>query len=104
MRKKLTVTVAEDVYEGLRNVIGARNISIFLAFLARPHVVSADMDAAYAALAADETRERQALEWVEGTMAEVAGDWEGRDEARRGSFRESNERSWHNWDFPPAVG
>ncbi|MBN1631762.1 MAG: addiction module antitoxin [Thermoleophilia bacterium] len=81
MRKKLTITVAEDVYDGLHKVIGARNISMFLEALARPHVICADVDAAYAAMAADEIREREALEWVEGTMGDVADAWGNRDEA-----------------------
>lgn len=77
MRKKLTITVAEEVYEGLYRVIGPRHISMFLETLARPHVVVADMDAAYAAMAADEDREREALEWSEavvGDLADLRGD------------------------------
>jgi predicted CopG family antitoxin len=72
MRKKLTITVAEEVYEGLHRVIGPRNISMFLETLARPHVIQADMDAAYAAMAADEAREMDALEWAESTIGDVA--------------------------------
>lgn len=71
MRKKLTITVAEDVYHGLYRVVGPRNISSFLETLARPHVVLADMDAAYAAMAADEARERDALEWADATVGDV---------------------------------
>jgi predicted CopG family antitoxin len=73
MRRKLTITVAEDVYEGLRRVVGPRHISMFLETLARPHVVLADVDAAYAAMAADTNRERDALEWVETTIGDAAG-------------------------------
>jgi hypothetical protein len=80
MRKKLTITVAEDVYEGLRRVVGPRNISMFLETLARPHVVSADVDAGYAAMAADEARERHALEWAEATIGDIASPHGGDDE------------------------
>jgi len=73
MRRKLTITVDEEVYEGLRRVVGPRHISRFLEALARPHVVLADMDAAYAAMAADEAREQDALEWVEATAGDEAG-------------------------------
>jgi predicted CopG family antitoxin len=71
VRKKLTITIAEDVYEGLHRVIGRRNISGFLEELARPHVVLRDLDAGYAAIAADEAREREALEWIESTIADI---------------------------------
>ncbi len=72
MRKKLTITIAEDVYYGLHRVIGPRNISGFLETLARPHVVLADLDASYAAMAADEARESEALEWAESAVADAA--------------------------------
>ena len=35
MRKKLTITIDEEVYEGLRKVIGPRHISSFLESLAQ---------------------------------------------------------------------
>jgi predicted CopG family antitoxin len=79
IRRKLTITVDEEVYEGLRRVVGPRHISRFLETLARPHVVLADVDAAYAAMAADEDREEDALQWAEATVGDVAGsegDWD----------------------------
>jgi len=82
MRKKLTITVSEDVYEGLQRVIGPRHISQFLETLARPHVVLGELDAAYAALAADEARERDAVEWAEATVDDVADLTGDHDEAR----------------------
>ena len=39
MQKKLTVTVDEEVYEGLHKTIGPRKISKFIEELVRPHVV-----------------------------------------------------------------
>ncbi|MHB0981621.1 MAG: addiction module antitoxin [Thermoleophilia bacterium] len=73
MRRKLTITIDAEVYEGLRRVVGPRHISRFLEALARPHVVLADVDAAYAAMAADEAREKDALEWAEATAGDIAG-------------------------------
>jgi predicted CopG family antitoxin len=70
-KRKLTITVDEEVYEGLRRVVGQRHISRFLEALARPHVVLTDMDAAYAAMAADEAREKDALEWAEATVGDI---------------------------------
>jgi hypothetical protein len=72
MRKKLTITVDETVYEGLHKVIGRRRISQFIEDLVRPHVIGADLDAGYQAMAADEARETEALEWSEATIGDVA--------------------------------
>jgi hypothetical protein len=73
MNKKLTITVEEEVYKGLHRVIGRRKISRFLNDLARPHVTAdADLEVGYRAMAADEEREREALEWIEGLVGDVA--------------------------------
>jgi predicted CopG family antitoxin len=82
MRRKLTITVAEEVYEGLHRVIGPRNISMFLETLARPHVVAVDVDVAYATMAADEVRETEALQWAEATIVDVSDIPRGSDETR----------------------
>jgi predicted CopG family antitoxin len=71
MQKKLTVTIDEEVYDGLRAVIGPRKISRFIEELVRPHVVKKNMYAAYKEMAADKVRESDALEWVEGTFGDV---------------------------------
>jgi hypothetical protein len=76
MQKKLTISVDEAVYDGLYNVIGARKISQFIEDLVRPHVITPDLDAAYAEMAADEEREREAREWAENLISDI------RDEAR----------------------
>lgn len=71
MQKKLTVTIDEKVYNGLRAVIGPRKISHFIEELVRPHVVKKDMYAAYKEMAADRVRESEALEWADGTFGDV---------------------------------
>ena len=71
MQKKLTITVDEQVYAGLHSVIGRRNISQFINSLVRPHVLRPDLEAAYSRMAADESREAEALEWVEATVGDV---------------------------------
>ena len=38
MSKKLTISISDEVYEGLHLKIGRRRISQFLEKLARPHV------------------------------------------------------------------
>lgn len=71
MQKKLTVTIDEEVYEGLRTVVGPRKISRFIEDLVRPHVIKRDMYAAYKEMAGDRIRESAALEWAEGTMGDL---------------------------------
>jgi hypothetical protein len=71
MQKKLTITVDEKVYEGLHKVIGPRKISKFVEELVRPHVIRPNLDAAYAEMAKDQTREKEALEWAEGLIGDV---------------------------------
>ena len=70
MKRKLTITVSEAVYEGLHRTIGRRRISQFIERLARPHVVPRDIEASYSEMAADQAREDEALEWSEGLMAD----------------------------------
>jgi len=72
MQKKLTITLDEKVYQGLHTVIGRRRISRFIEGLVRPHVISEPLEAAYAQMAQDESREEEALEWAEATMGDVA--------------------------------
>lgn len=72
MSKKLTITIDDEVYEGLYRRVGRRKISRFLENLARPHVVDADLEAAYRVMASDEAREAQADEWTESLIDDVA--------------------------------
>jgi predicted CopG family antitoxin len=74
MRKKLTITVDEEVYHGLHRVVGRRRISRFLNELAKPHVVDEALEEGYRAMAADEERERDAIEWSETLISDVADD------------------------------
>jgi predicted CopG family antitoxin len=71
MQRKLTVTIDEEVYEGLREVIGPRKISRFIEDLVRPHVINKEIYVAYKEMAADEVRESEALEWAEGTFGDI---------------------------------
>ncbi len=74
MQKKLTITVDENIYDGLYRVVGARRISQFIEGLVRPHVMDVDLSDGYAAMAADEQREREALEWSEGLMQDASSE------------------------------
>ena len=77
MARKLTITIDDSVYDGLYRVVGARRISRFIERLVRPHVL--DLDAAYAEMAQDESREAEAQAWSEALVGDAAG---GDDETR----------------------
>lgn len=76
MQKKLTITIDEQVYDGLHTVIGPRRISHFIETLVRPYVRFPNLESAYQQMAQDEVREGEALEWAEATIGDVS------DEAR----------------------
>jgi len=71
MQKKLTLTIDEEVYEGLHAVIGPRKISRFIENLVRPYVLKKELYTAYEQMAADRVRESEALEWAEGLIGEA---------------------------------
>ena len=71
MQKKLTITIDEDVYSGLHQIVGRRKISRFIESLVRPYVIYGDLQEGYRQMAADTEREAEAMEWIEGT-AEIS--------------------------------
>ncbi len=71
MQRKLTITIDNEVYEGLYEIIGARRISRFIENLVRPYVIHPDLEAAYREMAQDEEREAEALEWAEAMIGDV---------------------------------
>ena len=74
MHKKLTITVDEKIYDGLRERVGPGHISHFIEDLVRPHVLDKELELAYAEMVQDEEREAEALEWAEGTIGDVSDD------------------------------
>lgn len=66
MKKKLTITIDEQVYNGLHTVIGRRHISQFIERLVRPYVLIQEIETGYRDMALDDEREREAMEWAEG--------------------------------------
>lgn len=72
MQKKLTISIDEQVYEGLYEVIGPRRISRFIEDLVRPYVLNEELEAAYEQMAQDESREADALEWAEATLGDLS--------------------------------
>ncbi len=72
MQRKLTITIDEDVYDGLYRVAGRRKISKFIESLVRPYVMAGDLDEGYRQMSGDTEREAEASEWIEGTATEVS--------------------------------
>jgi predicted CopG family antitoxin len=71
----MTITLDEEVYEGLYRTVGKRRMSQFIEDLLRPHVVDTSLDDGYRAMAADTARESEAMEWcnaLAGDMADAA--------------------------------
>lgn len=74
MPQQLTITVADEVYQGLHRTVGRGGISRFIEELVRPHVVvDRALDAEYRAIAADVELEREAHEWIEFAPNEGLG-------------------------------
>ena len=71
MKKKMTISIDENVYKGLMSVIGRRKVSKFLEDLARPHVINSSLAAGYQAMSADSERESEASAWCEALVGDV---------------------------------
>jgi hypothetical protein len=72
MTRKLTILLDEQVYERLHAVIGPRRIGRFIEGLVRSRLLDEHLDAAYAAMAGNEAREAEAVEWSEATIGDVS--------------------------------
>lgn len=74
MHKKMTITLDEAVYEGLWRTIGKRKMSQFIEDLLRPHVLGNSLDDGYKAMAQDQQREAEALEWTNALAKDMANE------------------------------
>jgi len=72
MHKRMTITLDEAVYEGLYRTVGKRRMSQFIEDLLRPHVVDTSLDDGYKAMAADQAREAEAVEWCNALAGDMA--------------------------------
>ena len=68
MQKKLTISIAENVYNDLYAVIRKRKISKFIENLIKPHIVGDNLSLAYQEMAQDAQREIEACQWTEGLI------------------------------------
>lgn len=71
MQKKLTISIDEDVYAGLYQIVGKRKISRFIESLVRPYIIYSDVREGYRRMATDTQREVEAMEWIEGTAENI---------------------------------
>ena len=72
IQRKLTITIDEEVYQGLQQQIGRGNISQFIEGLVRPHILTRqDLEEGYKAMAVDEEHEAEAHEWAEGLIGDA---------------------------------
>ena len=67
-KKKVTLMLDAEVYEGLREKVGGRGLGAYISQLVRPHVLTKDLEAGYKAMAVDEAYNQEAREWIEGTL------------------------------------
>lgn len=72
MLRKSTITIFDEVYEGLHPEIVHGRIRKFLDSLGRPHVVEGELKEAYKAMGADLDREAEALEWSDNLASDIA--------------------------------
>ncbi len=68
MPAQITITVSDEVYQGLQIVAGSRTIGEFLEELTRPALGESRLEAAYRDMVLDGAREREATEWAEVTV------------------------------------
>jgi predicted transcriptional regulator len=72
MQHRMTITLDDDVYRDLRRMVPARRRSRFIANAIRPLLVQseADLEAGYAAMAADELENSEGDEWIEAFLGD----------------------------------
>jgi len=74
MHKKMTISLDENVYEGLYRTIGRRHMSQFIEDLLRPHVLDTALDDGYKAMAADQERETEAQAWCNALLTDMVNE------------------------------
>jgi hypothetical protein len=62
-KRKITLMIDSDVYQGLREKVGGRGMGDYISQLARPHVVVSSLEESYLALSRDIKNNRQVNEW-----------------------------------------
>lgn len=71
MQKELTINIDERVYDELQRIGGPEDISQFIESLVLPQLGDVDLESGYQQMAADKTREAEALEWAEAMIGDA---------------------------------
>jgi predicted CopG family antitoxin len=74
MHRKMTITLDEEVYEGMYRTVGKRHISQFIENLVRPHVMYSSLDEGYSAMASDLEREAEAADWCNALARDMTNE------------------------------
>ncbi len=72
MRKTLTITLEETLYNQREKLTGSDNIGQPIESLVTFQLSELDLAKAYQELAADEAREAKAVEWSEAMIGDIA--------------------------------
>lgn len=66
MERKITISLSDEVYDGLTRQVDAEHMSDYIENLLRSIVAHEDeLLAAYREMASDTAREQEALDWIE---------------------------------------
>ncbi len=63
--RKLTISIGDNVYDGLHARFGRGKIGRFLEGLARPYVIDDELGRSYARMAGDPDHEGEAAKWTD---------------------------------------
>ena len=74
MQKKLTISIDEHIYKALYDFVGKRKISRYIEDLVRSKIMKSELENAYKLMASDKNREKESLEWVEGTFGDFSNE------------------------------
>lgn len=70
----MTITLDEAVYERLYRMVGKRRMNQFIEDLLRPNVMGASLEDGYKAMAQDQDRETEAMEWSNALSKDMANE------------------------------
>lgn len=74
MDKRMTVALDAVIYNGLLRMVGQQHISQYIEDLLRPIVLGSALEEGYRAMAEDEQRESEALEWCNALAKDNANE------------------------------
>ncbi len=77
MHHKLTISMDDEVYQGLHKMIGRGKISQFIEQLIRPYVLRTDLEKSYLEMKKDRYREIEAEAWSENFIGDSSAHTEG---------------------------